>query len=139
MFGSVRDEKLTLLAQVPLFSDLNRRQLRRIASLLDVADLEAGRELTREGERGREFFVIVEGLAHVVRDGSDIATLTTGDVVGELALVTGDRRSATVVAHTAMRVLVGERRMLEPLLRSDQQIREAILGTADTRRQLNAA
>lgn len=139
MFATARDEKLSILSDVPLFAPLSRRQLRSVARLLDITDVEAGRELTREGERGLEFFVIVEGLAHVHRDGQDIATLSRGDVVGELSIVTGERRSATVVAHTAMRLLVGERRMLQPLMDEDPQIRAAILGAVDTRTQVNAA
>lgn len=139
MFATHRDEKIALLARVPMFADLSKRQLKDVAKLLDVTDVPAGRELTREGERGLEFFLVVEGLAHVLRDGREVATLTTGDVVGELAIVTDARRSATVVTHTAMRVLVGERRTLQPLLDSDPQIRDAVLGAADLRAQLNAA
>lgn len=133
------DAKLALLADVPLFAHLTRRQLREVASLLDVTELEAGRVLTREGDRALEFFVLVEGDARVERNGRLVATLTAGDVFGEMALVDDVRRTATVVTGTPARLLVGERRTFVRLLEADADVRDAILEAAAVREAQNAA
>lgn len=133
------DPKLDLLAGVPLFAHLTRRQLREVASLLDLTDVEAGRVLTREGDRALEFFVLLEGTARVERHDRRIATLVPGDVFGEMALVDEVRRSATVVAETPARLLVGERRVFGPLLEADADVRDAILEAVAVREATNAA
>ncbi|MBW3618966.1 MAG: cyclic nucleotide-binding domain-containing protein [Actinobacteria bacterium] len=133
------DPKLALLSDVRLFAHLTRRQLREVASLLDVVEVETGRVLTREGERGLEFFVLLEGTASVRRNERELATLVAGDVFGEMALVDEVRRSATVVAATPLRLLVGERRAFATLLEADDDVRDAILQAAAIRERSNAA
>lgn len=133
------DPKLQLLTDVRLFAHLTRRQLREVASLLDVAEVEAGRVLTREGERGLEFFVLVQGTVSVRRDDREIATLGAGDVFGEMALVDEVRRSASVVATAPLLLLVGERRAFASLLEADDDVRDAILQAAAVRERANAA
>lgn len=139
MLGSFRDEKLDLLAEVPLFDHLSRRELHAVARLLDVVEVPAGRELVREGTVGREFFVIIEGTAAVERDGRPVATVTAGDVVGEMSLLDGGPRSATVVASSDLRLLVGERRTFAPLLDADERVRTRVLEAVTTRQEANAA
>lgn len=133
------DPKLDLLADVPLFAHLTRRQLREVAALLDLADVEAGRVLTREGDRALEFFVLVDGAATVERHGEPVATLAAGDVFGEMAIVDEARRSATVVATAPSRLLVGERRVFARLLDADPVLRDTILRAAAVREAANAA
>jgi CRP-like cAMP-binding protein len=91
-----QDAKIELLKRVPLFSRCNKKQLRSIASLADLLDVSAGTELIREGVPGREFIVIAEGSAEVRRKGRRIATLGPGDFIGEVALISGGPRTATV-------------------------------------------
>lgn len=133
------DAKLDLLGNVPLFAHLTRRQLRQVASLLDVTEVEAGRVLTREGDRALEFFVLVAGAARVERHDRVVARLGAGDVFGEMALVDEVRRSATVVADEPCRLLVGERRVFARLLEADDDVRDAILRAAAVREAENAA
>ncbi len=111
-----RDPKVDLIGGLGLFEGLSRRRLREAASVFDIVDLEQGTELTAQGHLGHEFFVVVEGVASVERDGTVIGAVGPGEIVGELAVLDTPVRTATVVARTPMRVLVAERRQLAPLL-----------------------
>ncbi len=112
----VRDEYLGYLASVPLFSNCTKRQLQEIGQVADEIVLPAGKVLARQGGVGRESFILLDGTASVTRDGQRVATVTSGDVVGEMAVLSGRPRNATVVAETELRVLVLTRRGLSQLL-----------------------
>jgi CRP-like cAMP-binding protein len=94
------------LKTVSLFSNLDRAQLARVARSIDEVEVPAGKELTREGDIGREFFVIEDGSASVRQSGEEISVMGPGDFFGEIALLESPRRTATVVATTPMRLLV---------------------------------
>jgi CRP-like cAMP-binding protein len=94
------------LEGVGLFSTLSRQDLERIARWMDELDVPEGKELTSEGGYGHEFFVIEEGEASVRHGDREIATLGPGDFFGEIALLETERRTATVVSTSAMRLLV---------------------------------
>ena len=111
-----RDAWLDHLAQVPIFSRCDKKQLQQVAAAATEVNVEAGKVLVREGEPGHECFVIVEGSATVSREGSTIATIGAGEVVGELAPLTGARRTATVTAQSPMEVLVIGQREFTTLL-----------------------
>ena len=100
------DTKIELLKQVPLFAGTSTNELRQIAARVDEIDVPAGYTLTREGDRGREFVVLVEGSATVENDGRVIATLGDGDFLGEIALLLYTQRTATVRTTTPSRLLV---------------------------------
>lgn len=104
------------LAAIPLFEHLDNRQLASVGGLATVLDIEAGRELIREGATGREFFLVAEGEAEVTRGGEVIATLGPGTFFGETALLLDQPRNATVTAKTDMVVEVIERRDFKGLL-----------------------
>ena len=94
------------LKGVPLFASCSKSDLRQIAALADEVDYGEGRTLIREGTRGRELFVVVEGALRVTRDGKTLGDLGEGDFVGEMALVADVPRTATVTAATPVRLLV---------------------------------
>ncbi|MGH3012601.1 MAG: cyclic nucleotide-binding domain-containing protein [Gaiellaceae bacterium] len=99
--------KVDELKRVPLFSDLNQRQLRRLARSCKECDFRPGATVVRQGKMsGIGFFMIVDGEAAVSIDGTDVATLGPGDYFGELALISNEVRTATVTAVTALRCLV---------------------------------
>ena len=77
-----RNEKVELIKRVPLFADCSRGELEQIAQLADEVDLDEGKALTRMGDPGREFFVLLEGEADVTKDGRSINTLQAGDFFG---------------------------------------------------------
>jgi CRP-like cAMP-binding protein len=97
---------MVLLKQSPLFEGLSRKQLARLAQLSDDLDLPAGAVLCKEGSRGREFFVIIDGEAEVTKGGRRVATLGPGDFFGEIALLERVDRTATVTAATPLRFFV---------------------------------
>jgi CRP-like cAMP-binding protein len=101
-----RNEKIELIGKVPLFAGLSKAELARVASIADEIDLPEGKVLTRQGDRGREFFVLLEGEAEVRRNGRKLATRRAGEFFGEIALVSDRPRIATVTATTAVRALV---------------------------------
>lgn len=95
------------LAEVPLFSDLNKRQLKKLAGGFRERTFAAGRAVVREDHMdGVGFFVIAEGTAAVTVAGSNVATIGPGDYFGELAMITEQARGATVTAETPLRCLV---------------------------------
>ena len=101
-----RNEKVELIKGVPLFSRCSKRDLQRIASIADEIDLPEGKVLMREGERGREFFALLEGEAEVDKDGTSINRLGPGDFFGEIALISRSPRTATVTTASPVRALV---------------------------------
>ena len=121
------DAKIDLLKRVPLFAGCSKQELRRIASITDEVDLKEGTELTREGERGREFFVLLEGTVGVEKGGKSRGTRGEGDFIGEIALVTQAPRTATVTAKTPVRALVVTGRDFRGLLRETPQIQMKVL------------
>jgi len=95
------------LSQVPLFGDLNKRQLRKLASGFKERSFAPGRTVVREGHMdGVGFFVIVEGTAAVSVSGSTVSIIGPGDHFGELAMITEQARAATVTAETPLRCLM---------------------------------
>jgi CRP/FNR family transcriptional regulator, cyclic AMP receptor protein len=100
------DDKVELLGNVPLFSECSKRDLRRIAGLVEDRDVRDRTVLIRQGEPGRECFVIADGKAKATVRGSGSASLGPGDVVGEMSLLDQAPRAATVTAWTDMHLLV---------------------------------
>jgi CRP-like cAMP-binding protein len=124
---SARDQKLDLLAGVPLFGQLGKRELQRVGQLADVLDLPAGRTLMRQGERGAEAMVIVEGRANVERDGRLLYEAGPSDVLGEMALLSNRPRIATVTLLTDTRLLVLARREFDALMTEMPSVRAQIM------------
>lgn len=121
-----RDARIDLLKRVPLFSHCSHKELAQISHLTDELHLPAGRKLTWEGDYGHEFLVLVEGKAEV-RHGDDVvATLGSGDFFGEIALVTDEPRTATVVATSAVHVLVIGEREFRRLLRESPDVNASV-------------
>jgi CRP/FNR family cyclic AMP-dependent transcriptional regulator len=112
-----KDAKTELLRGVPLFSACSKRELSRIASLTDEIEVPKGRVLTREGDRGSECFVVVDGRATVtLGDRARVARLGPGDCFGEMSLLDRQPRSATVEAQTDMLLLVLDSRSFSSLI-----------------------
>jgi CRP-like cAMP-binding protein len=92
-----------LLKQVPLFSDLERKELEEIASAMKQRIFSAGQSIAVEGEQGVGFFVIEDGQAKVTVGGDERRTLGPGDYFGEVALISKGARTATVTAETELK------------------------------------
>ena len=115
------------ISRVPLFARCSRRDLAAIASIADEIDLPAGKELTREGERGREFFVLLDGTADVRRRGRKLNTLGPGDFFGEIAVVARAPRTATVTTTSPVRALVVTDRSFRSLMERTPEIQLKVL------------
>ena len=123
-----RNQKIELLKKVPLFSRCSNRELAEIATLADEVDLREGKELIREGARGREFFVLLEGRADVSKNGKRINEMGPGEFFGEIALVAPSAvRTATVKATTPVRVLVVTAQNFRRLLAGSPDIKLKVL------------
>jgi CRP-like cAMP-binding protein len=97
-----RDAKIELLRRIPLFADCTKKELQEIARISEERTVESGAVLIRQGERGHEVFVVVDGSFEVSRRGTGrVAEIGSGDVVGEMALFSNRPRNATVTAVTA--------------------------------------
>jgi CRP-like cAMP-binding protein len=94
------------LEAVGLFSSLSKKDLERLAQWTDEVSVKEGEELATEGQFAHEFFMIEDGTAEVLQGGAQIAELGPGDFFGEIGLLETERRTATVVAATPMRVIV---------------------------------
>ncbi len=96
-----------LLASVPLFAKMNRKSLDRLDRIIVQREFSAGTEIVREGDTGAGFFIIQEGTAEIVRSGGVlIATISVGDFFGDMALLDGHPRVATVRAKDNVTCLV---------------------------------
>jgi CRP/FNR family transcriptional regulator, cyclic AMP receptor protein len=122
-----RDQKVELIRRVPLFANCSKRELVQIAQLADEIDLRKEKVLIREGERGREFFVLLEGEVEVTKDGRHVNTLGSGEFFGEIALVSDSPRTATVVASSPVRALVITDRAFRRLLNESPEIQRKVL------------
>lgn len=115
------------LAEIELFSELSKRELRKVASFMTTVNVKAGRNLTVQGQAGREFMIISEGEATVRRNGRVIARFAPGDFFGELAVIAGVPRTATVTADTDMVIEALNRREFTSLLDESALVARKVL------------
>ncbi|NLA34443.1 MAG: cyclic nucleotide-binding domain-containing protein [Actinobacteria bacterium] len=112
---------------IPLFASCTDDELREIDSVADEVHVEAGRELIRQGELGREFIVLVDGEVVVTRDGEEIVRLGAGAHFGELALLVDHPRNATVTALTPLTLQVIDRRGFSSILDNSPHLTKNLL------------
>jgi voltage-gated potassium channel len=129
----IRPQSWKRLHDMELFSGLRGSQLEKVDRLFTEVVLPAGTDLIAEGGVGREFFVIADGDVAVRKQGREIARLSAGDFVGEVALIGDGRRNATVRALTPVRVLVQNRREFASLLDAVPDVRERVSAAAERR------
>lgn len=128
-----KNAKIALIAAVPLFASCSKRELAEIASLADELAVPAGRKLASQGARGHEFVVIADGAADVRRNGRVVNRLGTGDFLGEIALVTGRKRTATVTTTEPSRLLVLTAPAFRGLMRKLPSLQLKVLDAVATR------
>ena len=130
--GSAK-ETMSALAQQPVFARCNKKELEAVAKIGTPIVIEPGYVLTREGRRGYEFFVILEGSASCTIEGERVGTMSEGDFFGEVALLDGGTRSATVVAETGMKVIVIDSREFSGMLGDAPSAARQIMTTLASR------
>jgi HEAT repeat protein len=122
-------EKVVFMRKVALFEDLAPADLKQIAGLATERFYPSGARLVRQGDPGDELYIIINGKVQVVMDGNAVATRSTGDSVGEMAILTLEPRSATLIADGDVRVLCVEQRQFEVMLRDRPEIGLAVIKT----------
>ena len=121
------DEKLELLKRTPLLAGLGRKDIEEVGRLVDEVDLKAGYVLMREGDIGREFFVIIDGQVRIDKGGTTIRTMGSGEWLGDIALVTEGPRTATATTETPCRLLVLNHGAFHQLMDQYPSIRLCVL------------
>jgi CRP-like cAMP-binding protein len=128
------DTKVDALSKAPLFSALSKQELGALAKATEDLEVEEGKVLTREGDLGREFFVIVEGDVLVTRDDSEVRRLGPGDFFGEIALIYENaRRTATVTSASPLRFFVLTRQSFRSLLEHQPEIEDKVMAALEER------
>jgi CRP/FNR family cyclic AMP-dependent transcriptional regulator len=129
---------MTVLRAVPLFEDLSQKQLKKVADLAEVARFMAGATIVKQGEIGDSFYVVLTGQAKVVANKKTMNHLLPGDHFGEISLLDGGPRSASVVAETEMTLVIITQKDFLALLAKDPEITVCLLeGMARTVRRLD--
>jgi CRP-like cAMP-binding protein len=121
------DAKAKLIAGVPLFAGLSKKELEQVAGIADELDFPAGKALIREGEPGREFFILLEGAVEIVRGGESLAVRGSGEFFGEIALVSARPRTATVTTTEPSIALVVTDRDFKRLVKRSPDIALKVL------------
>jgi CRP-like cAMP-binding protein len=121
------DPKVDQISAVSLFAGCSKGDLTGVAALLDEVDVPAGHVLMRQGDPGREMFVIESGRVVVERNGETVTELGPGGVIGEMALIAEAPRNATVRALEPTRLLVTGHREFHSLMDANPGIRLRVL------------
>jgi CRP/FNR family transcriptional regulator, cyclic AMP receptor protein len=114
-----RHETAAVLGMIPLFAQLSKRHLQRLARDSDELDFEPGQRIVEEGMLGEAMFVVLAGQGKVMRGGRRVGKVVPGDFFGELSVLDGGPRSATIAAETPMRVLRLFRHTLLEMLKEE--------------------
>ena len=122
-----QNTKADALARMPLLQGLSRKELVQLAKLTEDMEVDAGKVLCKEGDVGREFFVIIEGEVEVTKAGKSLRTQGGGEFFGEIALVEHTRRTATVTAKTPLRFFVLTNRSFWSLLDHNPGVERKVL------------
>ena len=128
-----KNAKIELLKRVPLFERCSKRELEQIAAVADELDLPDARDLTSQGTGGFEFMILVEGEADVIRGVRKVNELGPGDFIGEIALVTGEPRTATVKTRGPSRILVITASGFRTLMNDVPAIKDKVLAALTAR------
>jgi CRP-like cAMP-binding protein len=121
------------LDAIPLFGGLTADQRLSVATACEELSVEEGTMLVREGDFGHAVFAITSGTADVLHDGEVINTLGPGDYFGEVAVMSGGRRSASVVATSPLTLVTIFNREIWRLEREAPDVASALRETVSTR------
>jgi CRP-like cAMP-binding protein len=122
-----QNAKVGALRRAPLFSDLSKKELALLARMSDDVEVDSGTVLCKEGETGREFFVIMEGKVEVTRADKTVKRSGGDEFFGEIALLEDVPRTATVTAKTPLRLFVLTRRDFRHLVNASPSVERKVM------------
>ncbi|HEY1597247.1 MAG TPA: cyclic nucleotide-binding domain-containing protein [Thermoleophilaceae bacterium] len=122
-----QNRKVEALRRAPLFSELSKKELTSLARMSDDLEIEPGKVLCKEGQIGREFFVIVDGKVDVTRKGKLVKRSGGSDFFGEIALIEDIPRTATVTAQTPLRLFVLTSRDFRRLVQESPSVERKVM------------
>jgi CRP-like cAMP-binding protein len=122
-----KDAKMELLRGVTLFSGCSKRELGQIALIADELDFPAGKTLIKQGDPGRQFFILIDGVVDVTQNGRKLPSRGGSEFFGEIALVSGSPTTATVTTATPTRALIITPRHFRDLLGRSPSIQRRVL------------
>ncbi len=122
-----KDAKIELLRHVTLFSGCSKKELGQIALIADEMDFPADKTLIRQGDPGRQFFVVVEGEVKVTKNGKKLPSRGGSEFYGEISLVSRSSATATVTTVAPTRALVIAPQHFRALLDSSPSIQRRVL------------
>lgn len=135
----VKDHYIARLRSVPLFESMSKRELEQLLRNADTVRFPPRYRVVREGARGDEFLMVVEGELAVHRGGEEVARLAPGDYFGELAVIDPAPRNATIVSTTPVEILIIDRRRFWSTLEdSPKLMRKVIVGLAHRLHEVDA-
>jgi CRP/FNR family cyclic AMP-dependent transcriptional regulator len=117
-----RRQTAVALARIPMFADLSKKQLNRLAAESEELVFHPGQVVVKEGDPGETLFVVLSGQAKVQRGKRKVGEILPGDFFGELSAIDGDKRTASVVADTPLRVVRLFRHTLTSLIEDEPQV-----------------
>ena len=121
------DARAARLKVVPLFAHCDNRQIDFIATQVEEMDFPVGRVLCTEGTHGGDFFILESGAADVTRGGKKIATMQSGDFFGEIAVIDGGPRTATVTTSEPTHCLVLGPRQFQNVVHQNVDIAHSVM------------
>lgn len=131
--GMAKDKKIDALKGVGLFSACSDRELKFVAAVTDRVDVEPGSVLIEEGSAGHDLWIIADGTATVSQRRRTVRTAGPGDVLGELSLLDGEPRSATVTAKTPVIAYVVNARSFRSMVKEAPSVALKIMQSMATR------
>ncbi len=127
------------LKDVPFFGSLTHKELAFVGQQTDELDVPAGKVLAKEGDLGREFFIVESGTAEVTKDGEHVADMGPGDFFGEIALIAEERRTATVTSTSPMLLIVMSRASFRAIDRMLPEVHARVAKAIEDRRARTAS
>ncbi|MDQ4005911.1 MAG: cyclic nucleotide-binding domain-containing protein [Actinomycetota bacterium] len=126
-------EREAALATIPLFADLSKRHIRELARACGVAEYGEGETVVKQDAAGDVCYLILEGQARVMRNGRRLATIASGSFFGEMSLLDGAPRTASVITDEPSRLLSLPRQAFIDLLATNPSIASKVLATVARR------
>jgi CRP-like cAMP-binding protein len=127
------DRRVALLETLSFFDGCSKRQLEQLARAADEVQIPSGETVVTEGRTGHHFYLLAEGMAHASIDGRRVGTIKPGSFFGEMAILDGNARSATVITALPSRMLVLDARQFRRLLDHAPTVAQRVMRGLSTR------